>query len=160
MTGRLAIEDVRPRIAGGSQPSKAVIGEMIPVSALVWREGHDAVSATLNVISPTGEVTRTTMEPAPFDQDKMFSSFVPDALGTWKFRVDAWSDPMSTWRHAVIAKIEVGQDEDDLFNDLEHGAQLFEKAAENASKPTAQKLFAVADSLRSNQPLRARVAPA
>lgn len=67
---------------------------------------------------------------------------------------------MSTWCHAVIAKIEVGQDEDDLFNDLEHGAQLFEKAAENASKPTAQKLFAVADSLRSNQPLRARVAPA
>lgn len=72
MTGRLAIEDVRPRIAGGSQPSKAVIGEMIPVSALVWREGHDAVSATLNVISPTGEVTRTTMEPAPLIKTRCF----------------------------------------------------------------------------------------
>ncbi|AIU30260.1 Alpha-1,4-glucan:maltose-1-phosphate maltosyltransferase [Corynebacterium ulcerans] len=160
MTGRLAIEDIRPRISGGSQPSKAVVGEMIPVSALVWREGHDAVSATLNVTSPSGQVTRTIMTSTPFDQDKMFSSFVPDALGTWSFRVDAWSDPMSTWRHAVIAKIEVGQDEDDLFNDLEHGAQLFEKAAANAPKSTAQKLFAVADSLRSSQPLRARVAPA
>ena len=52
MTGRLGIDDVRPVVSGGAYPSKAVVGELIPVFAFVWREGHDARSATRNVKVP------------------------------------------------------------------------------------------------------------
>mgnify|MGYP003088037484 CR=1 FL=1 len=52
MTGRLAIEDVRPQLSAGTYPSKAVVGELVPVSAQVWREGHDAISATLTITGP------------------------------------------------------------------------------------------------------------
>ncbi|MGE4363317.1 MAG: maltotransferase domain-containing protein, partial [Mycolicibacterium sp.] len=47
--GRIEIDDVQPVVSEGRFPAKAVIGEIVPVTATVWREGHDAVSATLVV---------------------------------------------------------------------------------------------------------------
>lgn len=165
VTGRLAIEDVRPQISHRAFPSKAVVGELVPVSAQVWREGHDAIAATLHVTgSQTSNIAanpiRIAMHQEEFNQDRVHAFFIPDAPGIWTFRVDAWSDPMQTWRHAVTKKIEAGQDAEELANDLEHGARLFEKAAKQVSnKVQKQALFAVAESLRSDAPLRTRVAP-
>ena len=47
MTGRLGIDDVTPSVGDGRHPSKAVVGEVIPIGATVWREGHDAVAANV-----------------------------------------------------------------------------------------------------------------
>lgn len=47
--GRIEIDDVQPVVSCGTYPAKAVVGEVIPVSAAVWREGHEAVAATLVV---------------------------------------------------------------------------------------------------------------
>lgn len=165
VTGRLAIEDVRPQISHRAFPSKAVVGELVPVSAQVWREGHDAIAATLHVTGPKKSAAaaspiRIAMHQEEFNQDVVHAFFVPDAPGVWTFRVDAWSDPMQTWRYAITKKIEAGQGPEELANDLEHGAKLFEKAAKNVSKKVQkQALLAVAEELRSDAPLRTRVAP-
>ena len=37
--------DVTPVIEGGRYPAKATVGETFPVSAVVFREGHDALNA-------------------------------------------------------------------------------------------------------------------
>ncbi|AGU15396.1 hypothetical protein CARG_06360 [Corynebacterium argentoratense DSM 44202] len=162
---RLGIDDVRPSIAGGTIPAKAVVGEVIPVFALIWREGHDALSATLNVKGPkdspsAAKTKKITMQHSPSDPDQVNAVFVPDAIGTWTFRIDAWSDPMATWRHAVTAKIDAGQSPEELANDLESGARLFERAAQGAPKAHRPMLLDVAECLRSeDKELRARVAP-
>ena len=49
MAGRIGIDDVAPVVSAGRYPAKAVVGEVVPVRATVWREGHDAVAATLVV---------------------------------------------------------------------------------------------------------------
>ena len=49
MPGRVEIDNVQPVVSCGAYPAKAVVGEVVPVSAAVWREGHDAVAATLVV---------------------------------------------------------------------------------------------------------------
>ncbi len=49
MPGRIEIDDVAPVVSCGTYPAKAVVGEVVPVSGSVWREGHDAVAATLVV---------------------------------------------------------------------------------------------------------------
>ena len=49
VTGRIEIDGVAPVVSCGTHPAKAVTGEIVPVSATVWREGHEAVSATLVV---------------------------------------------------------------------------------------------------------------
>ncbi|AKK05629.1 alpha-1,4-glucan:maltose-1-phosphate maltosyltransferase [Corynebacterium mustelae] len=165
VTGRLAIEDVRPQISGRLYPSKAVVGELIPISAQVWREGHDAIAATLTINGPKNSQIaayplRITMHQDVDNQDLVHAFFVPDVPGTWTFHVDAWSDPMQTWRNAVTKKIEAGQSEEELANDLEHGASLFEKAAAQVTDEIQQQaLLAVAEELRSDAPLRTRVAP-
>ena len=53
MVARFGIDDVRPQVSGRTLPAKAVVGEVIPISALVWREGHDAVAATVVPVSYT-----------------------------------------------------------------------------------------------------------
>ncbi|MCQ9343583.1 alpha-1,4-glucan--maltose-1-phosphate maltosyltransferase [Corynebacterium kozikiae] len=159
MIGRLAVEDVRPLVHGGARPSKGVVGEYIPVSALVWREGYDAIAASLLVTSPNGRSARVTMERDQFDQDRVHGAFVPDSPGIWTFQVEAWSDPIATWRNAVIKKTDAGQDEQELANDLTHGATLFRAAAAQIEDKAQRKsLDAAADALSSPQSLRHRLA--
>src|SRR5215813_10925686 len=47
--GRIEIDNVQPVVSCGAYPAKAVVGEVVPVSAAVWREGHERVAATLVV---------------------------------------------------------------------------------------------------------------
>ena len=49
MPGRVEIDNVQPVVSCGAYPAKAAVGEVVPVSAAVWREGHEAVAATLVV---------------------------------------------------------------------------------------------------------------
>ncbi|MDQ3154382.1 MAG: alpha-1,4-glucan--maltose-1-phosphate maltosyltransferase [Actinomycetota bacterium] len=128
MSGRLGIDDVSPVVACGRYPSKAVVGEHVPVSATVWREGHDAVAATIVWRGP-GEQLGRGLRMTDEGNDRFTGVVVPDREGLWNFRVDAWSDPWSTWRHAVEIKIGAGQVAAELTNDLEAGARLLERVA-------------------------------
>ncbi|WP_130344920.1 maltotransferase domain-containing protein [Herbihabitans rhizosphaerae] len=125
MTGRLGIDDLSPVVSNGRYPAKAVVGEYVPISATVWREGHDAVAATVTWRGPDGVSRETPMRP---DGENRFAAVItPDAVGEWTFRVDAWSDPWSTWRHAVEVKLAAAQTADELANDLETGARLLDR---------------------------------
>lgn len=143
------IDDVRPLISERRYPAKAVVGEVVPVTAVVWREGHDAVSASLNVRGPrSGETQVIPMSQDPADVDRVHGLFSPDEPGRWSFRVDAWSDPMATWRNAVTKKLGAGQSDAELANDLAHGADLFDRAAEQVSGADAAHLRQIAKLLR------------
>ncbi|HEU5470089.1 MAG TPA: maltotransferase domain-containing protein [Actinophytocola sp.] len=165
MSGRLGIDDVVPVVSCGRYPAKAVVGEHVPVFATVWREGHDAVAATVAWRGPNdGSERRTRMVPHGIGLDRWTATIVPDAPGSWTFRVDAWSDPWATWRHTVEVKVAAAQGPEELANDLETGARLLERAAkEVAGTPNAEEerglLLAAAESLRqTRRPLPARIA--
>ena len=163
MTGRLGIDDVSPMVSGGRHPSKAVVGEAVPISATVWREGHDAVAANVvwrKVGGGTAHYVRMT--PTEEGSDRFTAAVIPDEPGLWTFRVDAWSDPWSTWRHAVTVKLDAGQSADELANDLEIGARLLQRVARRpGERPQRDLLLGAANALRDPAlPLHARVAPA
>src|SRR4028118_1374878 len=44
MIGRIVIAEVRPSTPSG-HPAKAVVGEVVPVSADIFRDGHDILAA-------------------------------------------------------------------------------------------------------------------
>ncbi|MBJ8346598.1 alpha-1,4-glucan--maltose-1-phosphate maltosyltransferase [Antrihabitans sp. YC2-6] len=159
VTGRIAIDDIAPEIAGG-RAAKAVVGEVFPVRAVVWREGHDAVSATLAVREP-GATKSTRVRMSPDYQPDVFNGvFTPTTEGSWTYRVEAWSDPITTWRSGLEAKLAVGQSATDLANELEIGATLFERAAKETPPSERTRLRTAATALRSEGQLPARVAPA
>jgi starch synthase (maltosyl-transferring) len=162
VTGRLGIDDVSPAVSGGRYPSKAVVGESIPVHATVWREGHDAVGATVvwRKLGSQGAGMQTRMVPEGVDSDRWVARVVPDSEGLWTFRVDAWGDPWSTWLHNVHAKLDAGQDAEELANDLETGARLIERVGRRPDeRANREMLFSAAKALRDTTlPLPARVA--
>jgi len=185
MPGRIEIDDVAPVVSGGVYPAKAVVGEVVPVRATVWREGHDAVAATLVVrylgttypLLGHGSVTgakppaggsdaATPVKPALYRMslgrapDVFHGQFTPDRVGLWTFRVDGWGDPISSWRHAVVAKLDAGQGEEDLDNDLVVGAALLERAASGVPRSDRAPLLAAAEALRRPGDPRTRAAPA
>ena len=117
-------------VSGGTYPAKAVVGEVVPVCATVWREGHEAVAATL-VVRYHGRATRNS-DRVPCAGRKYLSRTMPgggradqtdavphgpgphpgrlpqpvhpDRVGLWTFRIDGWGDPVAGWHHAVTAK--------------------------------------------------------
>jgi len=120
VTGRLGIDEVTPASGGGRYPSKAVVGESIPITAVVWREGHDKLGA--NVVwkrfDGTGASEHLRMTADGVGTDRWLATVVARSEGLWTFRVEAWSDPWGTWLHAIQAKINAGQQAVELANDL------------------------------------------
>ena len=122
-TGRYAIEDVQPVIALGRRPVKAVVGELIPVTATIFREGHDEVSATAVLIESTGAVTSIPMQRTSGDQ--FMASIAPSEMGDAVFHVEAWGDPIATWIHRAEIKIPA---DSDVALELREGALLYTEA--------------------------------
>src|SRR3712207_6491455 len=165
MTGRadlrFGITDVAPVVSCGSFSARAVVGEHVPVTATVFREGHDAVAADVVVTAPDGSTAPFTRMARFGDQpDRWLATVVPDREGRWTFRIEAWSDPLGTWHHAVDVKIAAGQGPEDLANDLEEGARLLDRVAGGADGPDKEAVTTAAAALRDTSlDLPARVAP-
>ncbi|MET7490301.1 maltotransferase domain-containing protein, partial [Streptomyces sp. NPDC005538] len=130
--GRIPVLDVRPVVQHGHRPAKAVTGEAFEVSATVFREGHDAVAANVVLYDPDGRPGPWTpmRELAP-GTDRWGATVTPGAPGRWTYTVEAWSDPVSTWRHHARIKIPAGMDTDLV---LEEGARLYERAITGVPK--------------------------
>ncbi|MEU4567457.1 maltotransferase domain-containing protein [Micromonospora sp. NPDC023956] len=162
MTGRFPIEDITPSVACGRYPAKAVVGELVPVSARAYREGHDALGCTVRWQSPDGrERPAVRMRPGEPGQDRWHAAIRPDAVGRWTFTVEAFSDPYLTWQNAVTKKIAAGQGAAELANDLADGAKVLDAAAKSVPTAERKRVRAAAKALRDRKlPVPARVAPA
>src|ERR671917_628348 len=155
MTGRadlrLGITDVAPVVSCGAFSARAVVGEHLPVTATVFREGHDAVAANVVWTAPDEDESKAPfvrMAKLPPEPDRWIATVVPDREGRWSFCVEAWSDPLATWRHAVEVKVEAGQGPEELANDLEEGARLLDRVAAEADDDFRERVSAAAASLR------------
>ncbi|GAB2601350.1 alpha-1,4-glucan--maltose-1-phosphate maltosyltransferase [Streptomyces capparidis] len=127
MIGRIPVLDVRPLVECGRRPAKAVVGETFQVTATVFREGHDAVNANVVLRDPEGRRGPWTpmRELAP-GTDRWGAEVTPTREGRWTYTVEAWSDPVATWRHHAGIKVPAGID---VALMLAEGAELLERAA-------------------------------
>ena len=127
MVGRIPVMDVSPVIAGG-YAAKATVGEPFPVTAHVFREGHDALNADVVLTDPGGKRRPPQrMRKQPEGVDFWKAVVVPDTVGRWTFEIESWSDPVATWRHNAEIKIPAGIDVELMFTE---GALLLERAAQ------------------------------
>ncbi|MBP0456970.1 alpha-1,4-glucan--maltose-1-phosphate maltosyltransferase [Streptomyces montanisoli] len=160
MIGRIPVLDVAPLVDCGRRPAKAVSGETFQVAATVFREGHDAVAANVVLTDPSGRPGPFTpmRELAP-GTDRWGADVTPTEEGDWTYTVEAWSDPVTTWRHTAGIKIPAGIDTDLV---LAEGAALHERAAEGVPKREGREfVLAAVDALRdASRPPAARLAAA
>ncbi|WUQ74554.1 alpha-1,4-glucan--maltose-1-phosphate maltosyltransferase [Streptomyces sp. NBC_00224] len=158
--GRIPVLDVRPAVDCGRRPAKAVAGETFMVTATVFREGHDSVAANVVLRDPRGRPGPWTpmRELAP-GSDRWGAEVTPAAEGRWSYTVEAWSDPVATWRRYAGIKIPAGLDTDLV---LAEGAALYERAARGVPKTKGREaVLAAVDALRDgSRPPAARLAAA
>jgi starch synthase (maltosyl-transferring) len=126
---RIPIVDVTPVVGGGAYPAKSVVGEQFTVGATVFREGHDAIGVNVVLRDPAGRPSPwTRMRLVAPGTDRYEATVAADATGAWTFEIEAWGDPLESWRHDARIKVPEGQDVDLM---LEEGARLHEQAAAN-----------------------------
>ncbi|WP_371100625.1 alpha-1,4-glucan--maltose-1-phosphate maltosyltransferase [Streptomyces sp. PU_AKi4] len=158
--GRVPVRDVRPSVDCGRRPAKAVVGETFEVTATLFREGHDAVAANVVLKDPEGRPGPFTpmRELAP-GSDRWGAEVVADGPGRWTYRVEAWGDPVATWRRTAGIKVPAGIDTGLV---LEEGADLYERAAAGVPRDDGQAVvLAAAEILRDDSlPCATRLAAA
>ncbi len=172
VAGRIGISNITPVVACGTYPTKSVVGERIRIGATVFREGHDAVAANVVFRPPDAPRSGSAKKSAPavplnrmvpFEAglDLWEAFVVPDRQGTWTFTVEAWSDPLETWRHNVEAKAQAGQSGAEMANDLAIGAELLDRIAARPQQKYAAAIRAAVDALRDDsRSVAERIGPA
>jgi starch synthase (maltosyl-transferring) len=138
-----------------------VVGEEFEISATVFREGHDAVSANVVLTDPQGRPGPWTpmRELAP-GTDRWGATVSMASEGRWTYAVEGWGDPVATWRHHAEIKIPAGIDTELV---LEEGARHHERAAAGVPDGEAGQdvLLAAVDALRdTGRPASSRLAAA
>ncbi|WP_298748799.1 maltotransferase domain-containing protein [uncultured Serinicoccus sp.] len=145
--GRIPVLDVEPVVDGGRRPTKSVVGEIFTVTATVFREGHDAVNATVVLTDPDGGEHHVPMTCTNPGLSHWQAQVHADREGVWTFRVEGWSDPYATWEHDGTIKVEAGVDVELM---LEEGARVLERALDDGAHDDAdrQVLEEAVDTLR------------
>jgi len=140
--GRVPVLGVGPSLEEGRWPARAVIGEAVPITATVFREGHDALGATAVVTAPGGKTFALPMTCVDEGRSVWAASFVPHDLGRHTFRVEGWADPVGSWAHAAAVKIPAGSDVQLM---LDEGIKVLSRArAEVPRASAAQEVLSTA----------------
>ena len=158
--GRLPILGVKPSVEAGRWPAKAFKGEVIPFTANVFREGHDALGVELLLSDPSGKQQVHRMAPGSLGSDLWHIKVQLAEQGLWKFQIRAFADDYETWHHNASVKLAVGVDEELMM--LE-GIALFTRAAAEKGRTAANAklLVGLAETLSDTaRPAKDRLAEA
>jgi starch synthase (maltosyl-transferring) len=122
---RVIITNIAPQVDAGSYPAKAAVGETLSISADIFSDGHDEISASA-YIRKDGETGWTELPMKFVINDWWQVNYQPGTTGWYEFRIEGWVDHYKTWSKGLLKKHEAGQD---VSVELQIGAQLIEKAA-------------------------------
>jgi starch synthase (maltosyl-transferring) len=105
VTGRLVVEDIRPRTPGCSRNAKAVVGERVRVTAVIFRDGHDPIAGRVllrrencdaeagggAVEAPNLGAVEYEAELLPLGNDEWEGFVVANGVGSHILQVEAWT---------------------------------------------------------------------
>jgi starch synthase (maltosyl-transferring) len=118
---RIQIQEVSPQVDCGRYPVKCTVGDLVAVTARIFRDGHETLGATIRHKRP--DATRWTETPLePLGNDVWAGSFEVDRPGLWSFRIEAWVDRVASFQEELRRKVSAGQP--DLTGELSEGAVL------------------------------------
>ena len=154
---RVVIEEVQPQVDCGRYPAKRILDDAVTVTAAVFGDGHDHVSARL-LYRHSSEADWRFTSLTPLTNDLWTVTFTADNLGDWLYTIEAWVDHFATW-HADLRKRLAAQPASDTANAstesqdiplaLRSGALLLEQAAQRAKAPDNNLLAEAAANLNN-----------
>ncbi len=136
---RVVIEAVHPEIDGGEYAIQRVVGETVAVEADIFADGHDAIAAQLLYRGPRDRTWRAApMKPVePVGNDRWRGEFAITEIGEYRYTIEGWVDPFTTWKNAMKKRIEAGQE---AHVELMSGGILVDAAVKRAKGEDAKRL--------------------
>ena len=141
---RPVIENVKPEIDCGRFPIKRVVGEKVTVTADIFADGHDAVSARL-LYRKQGDHEWKEVPMRWCENDSWKSEFVVEEVGSYHYFIEGWIDHFKTWQRNLKERLDAAES---LQGDLLIGASYVEDASRWASSGEKEKLLEFAEALK------------
>ena len=117
---RVVVENLYPQVDAGRFPIKRTVDEQVIVSADVYADGHDMVTAVL-LYRRKGQSEWTEIPMTAAGNDRWTAAFPVPELGRYEYTVEGWIDRFGTWRHEISKKFGAGQD---IASELLEGAEI------------------------------------
>lgn len=133
---RVAIERVTPELDGGLFPIKRIQGESLTIQADLLTDGQDKISGRLLYRREEVAVWQELPMKA-LGNDRWEATFFLEAIGRYRYTVEAWIDPLASWLEQLKKRVESNQWEP---LDLAIGAELLDQAAKGQGRaPTGHR---------------------
>lgn len=133
---RVVVQRVRPDIDCGRYPIKRSVDQFVEVSADVFVDGHDAISASVRY-RQAGEKKWHDEPMVHAGNDRWEACFKVDETGEWEYTVTGWADRFLTWQRDLKKRRDAGQD---LTVELQIGLDLIDEASARATKSAGKVL--------------------
>jgi starch synthase (maltosyl-transferring) len=124
----IIIEQVRPELACGRYPIKREQGDLLEVSADIFKDGHDAIAAVLRYRRRTDD-DWLEAEMRYVDNDRWAASVLLADNTRYVYTIEAFPDRFATWRDELEKKTAAGLD---VGLELREGRALIDEARDRA----------------------------
>ena len=105
----IIIERVQPEIDAGRYPIKRVTGDILPVTADIFKDGHDKIAAVVKYRRTCDEDWQEA-EMRLVENDRWAGELLLPDNTRYVYTIEAFPDHWATWRDEVEKKFEAGQD--------------------------------------------------
>jgi starch synthase (maltosyl-transferring) len=105
----IIIERMQPEIDAGRYPVKRVQGDILEVTADIYKDGHDKIAAVVKFRRKDEDDWREA-EMRFVDNDRWAGGFLLPDNTRYVYTIEAFPDRWATWRDEIEKKFEAGQD--------------------------------------------------
>ncbi|MGP0175164.1 alpha-1,4-glucan--maltose-1-phosphate maltosyltransferase [Pseudomonas sp. NCHU5208] len=144
---RLAIEAVQPVLEAGRFAAKCLCGRALPVSAVIFADGHDQLAADL-LWRSAGQATWQRVALQPQGNDHWQATLVVDQPGRAEFAIEAWQDVYASFRQELVKKLGAGVP---VELELQEGAQLVRRICAQAPEHLRGEVAALVERMEAAQ---------
>lgn len=132
---RVVITQVEPQLEAGRFPIKRIVGDKIAVTADIFADGHDVLTAVLRY-RKKGHESWAETPLSELVNDRWAGEFVVVSPGLYEYTIEAWVDHFKSWRRDFAKRVDAGQV---TSSDLLMGASLIDQASQRASQAGAEE---------------------
>ncbi|MCA9880157.1 MAG: DUF3416 domain-containing protein, partial [Thermomicrobiales bacterium] len=124
----IIIERVQPEIDGGRYPIKRVVGDVLQVTADIFKDSHDKIAAVLQY-RRRSDAEWQEAEMRLVENDRWAGEFLLPDNTRYLYTIAAFPDVWATWSDEVAKKHAAGQD---IALELTEGRLILEEALSRA----------------------------
>jgi starch synthase (maltosyl-transferring) len=152
----IIIEGVQPEVDGGRYPIKREVGDRLVVSADIFKEGHDVLTAVLRYRT-TKETKWHEVEMSHVDNDRWAGHFDLHENTRYLYTIGAFANSFGSWRQEVTKK---SQASEHITSELLEGRVQVDRAATRAVERDKAPLEAFLKQWQSSDTQEAQLAVA